>query len=297
MLAPLVLPGAVFGSIFTYSSVTLRPDVIQYRRVGMFAPADAPALGAPGDGTSSVSLDLTFRRAPGTAQRPGLLQVLLFPSDALPRIGVTHVGAAGPVRTLCCTSALRVRNVPGCTAVGRLIVAPSAASGGSSAAAPVVSHDVLFAANRSDATLSQRVAVEKSGRYYLLLSSCEVRTGAVTYSGSTSWRNPYGYLPGELYPFLPCYGAFACAYTLLAVGWAVLSLRHLPQLLPLQGAIGVSAPRSPNQQSGAGQLAGGPHTTLPAVARSALALSPSVRPRQMATRASARWLCCPPRRP
>ena len=68
-------------------------------------------------------------------------------------------------------------------------------------------HDVAFAANQTSVALSQRVLVRQSGVHYLLLSSCEPHTGVVRFSGRTAWRNPFGYLPGELYPFLPF---FAC---------------------------------------------------------------------------------------
>jgi len=53
--------------------------VIQYRRVGMWTPFDAPARGSPGKaGVSSVSIDLQLSRA--RAERPGLIQVLVFHS-------------------------------------------------------------------------------------------------------------------------------------------------------------------------------------------------------------------------
>ena len=55
--------------------------------------------------------------------------------------------------------------------------------------------------------------------------------------GHTTWLNPYGYLPGELYPFLPFFGALSLAYVALGVIWIVLCLRHCAQLLPLQSCI------------------------------------------------------------
>ena len=43
--------------------------------------------------------------------------------------------------------------------------------------------------------------------------------------------------PGELYPFLPFFGALSLAYVSLGVVWLVLCLRHCAQLLPLQSCI------------------------------------------------------------
>ena len=43
----------------------------------------------------------------------------------------------------------------------------------------------------------------RSGVHYLLLASCDLQTDRVLISGQTTWLNPYGYLPGALYPSLP----------------------------------------------------------------------------------------------
>ena len=45
----------------------------------------------------------------------------------------------------------------------------------------------------------------------MVLASCDLHTGDVTFTGQTSWLNPYGYLPGELYYFLPFFGTMAAA--------------------------------------------------------------------------------------
>jgi len=98
--------------------------------------------------------------------------------------------------------------------------------------------DVLFGANQTSASLSKRVLIRSSGVHYLVLSSCEPRTGAVAFSGRTVWKNPYGYLPAELFPFLPFFGQVALAYLALSLGWAYMCRRHWEHLLPLQVVIG-----------------------------------------------------------
>eukprot|EP00965_Chrysotila_dentata_P007847 256350-Pleurochrysis_carterae.AAC.1 len=45
-----------------YRQTELNPNVVQYRRVGMWNQADAPAAGSPGDGTTSISVSLRFKR-------------------------------------------------------------------------------------------------------------------------------------------------------------------------------------------------------------------------------------------
>lgn len=291
-VAAALLHAAACGNIYTYDAVPLRPDVIQYRRVGMWAPQDAPAAGKPSthssssaassspapSSSSSVAMDLDFVRA--DARHAGVVQVLLFNAAQLHRLG-TDIGASD--RAYCCSPSVIAAHakvaagpsasgggakrppsgtpasgttIPGCSAAstGRLIVAPdatppsskSSSSAASSASAAhhhrahgeeIVAHDVVFAANESHRSLTATVPITRSGIHYLVISSCEPRTGAIRFSGQTQWRNPYGFLPAELYSFLPFFGALTLAYAALAVGWAALCARHWSQLLPLQSAI------------------------------------------------------------
>ena len=227
------------ANVYTYTDTPLQPDVIEYRRVGMWSPADMPTHKRGGNDESSVSMDLTFNRV--DARRPGLIQVAFFNAEELPRIGAQLAAGAATRRAFCCTSAL-LHKVPGCEAAGQLIVAPPSAVEASAESGrrhhhEVSVHDIAFAANQSLAGVSQRTLIKQSGVHYLLLSSCEPHTGVVRFSGRTEWRNPHGYLPGELYPFLPFFGMLTIAYMLLASGWALLCFRHWSQLLPLQSAI------------------------------------------------------------
>jgi hypothetical protein len=223
-------------NVYTYADVGLRPDVISYRRVGMWAPDEAPASRSRkrDEGSSSVSFQLTFRRT--DARRAGLVQILVFNAEQLPRIGASVYGR----RQYCCTASLAAKgSVQGCTEAGQLIVEPEAPDTAASLRRHhhIATHDVLFAANQSEAAVSQRVLIKASGVHYLLLSSCEPRTGEVRFSGQTTWRNPHGFLPAELYPFLPFFGFMTAAYALLSLFWAFSCVRHLAALLPLQTAI------------------------------------------------------------
>ena len=223
------LTGLVEGNVYQYDERVLDQNVIQYRRVGMWTKEDAPARGSPGRGTTSVAIDLHIRRT--YTVRTGLIQVLVFHSAHLPAIGVPGASSGAPT-TFCCTPELHERGVAGCEQIGRVIVSPAAGRAGS-----VWQHDLPFDVNQSSAGLKTRVSVVRSGVHYLLLASCDLQTGSVLVSGHTTWLNPYGYLPGELYPFLPFFGALSLAYVALGVVWLVLCLRHCAQLLPLQSCI------------------------------------------------------------
>ena len=232
-----LLPIPALSNVYTYDASPLPPDVISYRRVGMWAPEEAPTTrGHSRAESSSISIALNFHRA--SSHTSGVVQVLVFHADQLPRVGTTVYGR----RTYCCSASLAARGrVPGCSTAGQLIIAPetplSAPLSKRHHPHPISGHSVTFAANQSTASLSQRVLVRQSGVHYLVLSSCDLRTGTVTFSGQTTWRNPHGYLPAELFPFLPFFGGLTAAYVVLSFIWAFQCIRHWSALLPLQTAI------------------------------------------------------------
>eukprot|EP00300_Choanocystis_sp_HF-7_P029852 c3770_g1_i1.p1 GENE.c3770_g1_i1~~c3770_g1_i1.p1 ORF type:complete len:322 (+),score=71.21 c3770_g1_i1:612-1577(+) len=52
-------------------------------------------------------------------------------------------------------------------------------------------------------------------------------------TGTISWMNPYGFLPGELYYFIPLFGYLAVAYVVLSVIWVVVCFVNRHQLIQL----------------------------------------------------------------
>jgi hypothetical protein len=60
----------------------------------------------------------------------------------------------------------------------------------------------------------------------------------VLLSGRTAWINPHGFLPAELYAFLPFFKTMTLAYAGLGLVWAILCFRYRAVLLPLQTYIG-----------------------------------------------------------
>ena len=166
----------VEGNVYRYEDQLLSPNVIQYRRVGMWTPAEAPARGSPGKGTSSVSIDLHMSRT--AAERPGLIQVLVFHAAYLPAVGVPGTTSSAPP-TFCCTPELHQRGVAGCERIGSIVVAPSLKGS-------VWKHDLPFDANQTGSSVRTKVSVVRSGVHYLLLASCDLQTGGVLVSGHTA---------------------------------------------------------------------------------------------------------------
>ena len=108
MALPLVL--LAHANVYQYHDSVLRPNVIQYRRVGMYTAEDAPSHGAPGDGSSSITLKMDFRRT--RFQQPGVIQLLVFHASQLPLVGT----GSGAARAFCCTPELQMQSVPGAIA-------------------------------------------------------------------------------------------------------------------------------------------------------------------------------------
>ncbi|KAG8470707.1 hypothetical protein KFE25_009128 [Diacronema lutheri] len=217
----------VASNIYLYNQQTLEPDVIQYRRVGMYAPDDSPTIGPPGNGNSEIKIDVSISRV--STLSAGLIQVLVFHSEHLDNVGYLEPGAQQ--KTYCCTSTLRKLGVPGCESAGHAIISPGKAS------EEVWQQDVTFGVNESRSQLLADYRVGKSGVHYLFFSSCDPGTGPVLIDGSTVWMNPYGFLPGELFHLLPFFGVMSLVYLGLGVLWSVLCARYWRELLRLQNCI------------------------------------------------------------
>ncbi len=94
-----------------------------------------------------------------------------------------------------------------------------------------------FKSTTDAVTVERTFPIESKGMYYLMFSSCNELTGEVLISGTVEWMNPYGYLPGELYGFMPFYAKMSVIYLLIAIAWTMLCAYHWRQLLMLQNCI------------------------------------------------------------
>ena len=77
----------------------------------------------------------------------------------------------------------------------------------------------------------------KTGNHFVVLSNCNdkrVLSRKVMASGWLVAMNPYGYLPAELYGFLPFYEAMSIFYIALLIIWSIALYRFQDSLLDLQ---------------------------------------------------------------
>ncbi|CAI7864405.1 unnamed protein product, partial [Closterium sp. NIES-54] len=176
---------------------------------------------------------LTFHRpiweardAP-VAGQTGLIEALLFEVGDRARIG--HTSPTG-TRSFCCTPEL-VRKT-GCNP-GHLIVRPR---DDDSKWPRVV--EINFMGNDSavEAAASE-MHITRTGMYYLWFVICDKNLAEVSVTGGTVWKNPSGYLPGMMTPYLNFFGAMSIAYLLLGLLWLVQYARFWRDVLQLQHCI------------------------------------------------------------
>lgn len=100
----------------------------------------------------------------------------------------------------------------------------------------VYSHVVRFPSDGNERTPDVRKDVGRSGVYVLVFSNCGQFQDAVV-SGTVIVKNPYGFLPGNEYHKMPFYGWLLIVYSVLAIGWMVLSLRWWKEIFSIQNCI------------------------------------------------------------
>lgn len=85
--------------------------------------------------------------------------------------------------------------------------------------------------------------VTREGENYVILAACDAAgtttaaLPALDLDLSVSFRNPYGFLPGQVYGYLPFYGTLFVGYCLLGLFFLVALVRHRKYLLSLQWLI------------------------------------------------------------
>eukprot|EP00743_Colponemidia_sp_Colp-15_P004904 GILK01005286.1.p1 GENE.GILK01005286.1~~GILK01005286.1.p1 ORF type:complete len:499 (+),score=74.37 GILK01005286.1:123-1619(+) len=206
-------------NVYKYNGEKLEPTYVLLRRHGMYRPEDSPGK----QGESYVKFDLTYERE--TPAPTGKIEIVLVHADFIPAIGYRNEDGTDD---WCCTPSLVQQGV--CREVGTLIIRTHAQDD--------VSQKVIqFEPDEGKIDLSEKFPVKKTGYYYMMMASCMAATKTVTVTGQSQWMNPYGYLPGELYHFLPFYGWLTLVYVLLAVFWFVLCAMNWKELLMLQNCI------------------------------------------------------------
>jgi len=222
-------------------NVHLKPGEVWYERFAAYTVPDSPF-----GGTDPPSL--TYNLAFTTEDKPvpwndtdlgmALGEVLLFHYTRRAHIGVGGFSLLEG-RAYCCTPDLKAAGR--CDNENTLII-------DSDLNRDDLYYDRLnFASYQNDdsilsANLSFGTTLEHTGVWYLFIANCETeaRHGVeFLVSGFTTWKNPYGFLPGQILGYLPVYWTVAVLYMLLTLFWGYRVGRHRNDMVRLQHAISV----------------------------------------------------------
>jgi len=186
------------ASLHDYVNVEFPRDALMFRKSGMYGPNDAPA----GEGQSSfIKIDLTLARAEPEYHGESIkAQIAIFDESNWDKVGIKGKTAEGATETVyCCTSDLVKSGA--CTEPMTLIFRPDADAGSylTTVEFPV---DPESKERTTKVRAEGRFEIPFKGVKVLLFATCNDLAGTIIINGQTEWKNPYGYLPGELYGFL-----------------------------------------------------------------------------------------------
>jgi Lung seven transmembrane receptor len=157
----------------------------------------------------------------------GLIQAIIFEAADRDDIGGS---AFGGTRSICCTPDLA--KTTSCKQ-GEVIRRPSALD----LNWPFVL-STHFSGNYLSAKLgNQKVNISKTGMYNLFFISCDPKLKGLTMSGKTVWKNPNGYLPGRMAPFMTFYVFMSLVYVALMAVWFFQYMRFWREIMPIQNWI------------------------------------------------------------
>ncbi|KAM0959566.1 hypothetical protein TB2_024322 [Malus domestica] len=171
---------------------------------------------------------VTFRRSRESANLSSWpVHAIVFEVEDRETIGGS---AYSGQRAVCCSGDLAKLGV---CAQGEIIHRPSTENPGW----PQV-FGVSFEENEEVATLpSKSIQIMKTGMYNLYFIHCDPSIKDVVVEGKTIWKNPSGYLPGRMAPFMNFYGFMSLASVILGVSWFSQYARFWREVFPLQNCI------------------------------------------------------------
>ena len=82
--------------------------------------------------------------------------------------------------------------------------------------------------------LISHTTFKEMGVYIYVFAVCNSNSASVIIDGKLESVDPYGYLPADMYPYLPFYGSLSIMYAIIAVTWLILCYWYFKQLIPLQ---------------------------------------------------------------
>lgn len=199
------------------------------KAVTLATPAHSRLFRAMADAAPSGGSPASPRPQQGSADPR--IQVLVLADTTLDSLGHPVAGDK-MLRDFCCTESLFQQRIDGCDEVGTLIIK------GDSSMYKLM--DAFFRpAHPMSAELvglAGRFDVKSTSEHILIVANCDARLSdyLVEVSGVGEWMNPYGYLPGRLFGFLPFYFGMVIVYSLFTTAWGLLNFVHRKEIAGIQ---------------------------------------------------------------
>jgi len=163
------------------------------------------------------------------------VQVLIMQDPTLTLSGIGHKESpADQLVDYCCTLDLFQRRIPGCNEVGTMIILPG------------TTHTLLsayFHEDHPDTAFLEgedgRYDVTTTGEHIIIAANCDSRLSdsTIVMTGAGIWKNPFGFLPGRLFGFLPFYFGMLLVYVAFTSVWVVLCFVHRKDVAGIQHCI------------------------------------------------------------
>lgn len=202
----------------------------------MFTSASAPSVGPPGNGQSYLKHDLVFTRFDDGSvlyrpNDPTTMEVFVLRQTDFMKLGYerTVQSPSGPQgqQVFCCDEEAKVAGL--CDKLNTLITAEMPT--------PAIFRTEIEILPAQSGHLAVKVEFPDKDLYVSVFASCNSRTGLLQVDGTTTWLNPYGYLPGEKYGYMVFFEGMTYATLMTAAAWFALCAYHWRELMVIQMAI------------------------------------------------------------
>lgn len=227
LLVLLVRPA--HGAIYEFDLDLEDSTTYIYSEGPMFVKGDTPM----GNEDSKISLDLSVKTAGGADPADGInINIIFFDALTSDAVGYGVDQDDGSIVTrsdLCCTEDIVTAGL--CTNVGEVWY-----PGGESATHPTPTKTFNFKLKEAEGTFQTDQTVTQIGEQYVAVVACGV-SQKINIAGTITFKNPYGYLSGESFGFLPMYGSVMAAYLVLLLLFIYSSVRNCDRLLHIQHCI------------------------------------------------------------
>merc|ERR1711871_182128 len=164
--------------------------------------------------TAYISFDLQLSRTDAHASDAGAIEA-----------NILHRSQWDATPLDCCTEFVRTDD-GSCGIPDMLKISPNSSR--------IFTRIGFFEPGQKKVSIRGSMPVTKTGIHFLLLSSCSASTQNVKVTGTSTWKNYYGYLPGQLYGLMGFFLALTIIYAILFAVWTMLVVVNWDHVHTLQ---------------------------------------------------------------